>query len=357
MMSLGIANCQNQDNFSKIISNECDSLLSNKQINSISVGVIKNGKIYKFHGGKLISGIKPNENTLYEIASITKTFTGTLLAKAIHDKKVGVDDDIRKYLPKNFPNLEFDEKPITFRHLLTHTSGLPRMFPDEPDLFNNPDWDKLPFKINKLQSGFSKSQFFDELHKVKLDTIPGFKFGYSNAGANLIGYCLESIYGTSYGDLLNQYIFEPLKMEDTKVDISKKDKEFMAIGLNPNSLEMPMRAEKRMKAEGGIISTLNDMIKYMKFQLEKENPIIQISHQELLNGRYGDFENGFFWQIFKNGDKPTKIFQNGGAYGTSCWMTIIPESEVGVFIITNVSGPEIHQKLSITADRIIEHLN
>ncbi|MGI9550518.1 MAG: serine hydrolase domain-containing protein, partial [Aurantibacter sp.] len=169
----GIVSCQNQDNLSRIIGNECDSLLSKKAIRAISVGVVKNGEIYKFHKGKLASGQKPTDKTLFEIASLTKTFTGTLLAKAILDKKVTLDDDIRKYLPESYPNLEFEEQPITYRNLVTHTSGLPNMFPNRPDIFDNPNWDKLPFKINKLQAGFTRSQFLEELHQVKLDTLPG----------------------------------------------------------------------------------------------------------------------------------------------------------------------------------------
>lgn len=350
----GIVSCQNQDSLSSFISNECDSLLTNGEIESLSLGVIKNGKIYKFHQGKLTNGKSPNEQTLYEIASLTKTFTGTLLAKAILDKKVGLDDDIRNYLPENFPNLEFDGQPITFRTLVTHTSGLPNMFPNRPGIFENPNWDELPFKINELQAGFTEKQFLEELHNVKLDTISGHKFSYSNAGANLIGYCLERIYEMPYKNLIKKYILEPLKMDNTYIGISKENSQFIAKGLNANGIEMPTRAKKELNAEGGIISTLDDMIKYMRFQLDSDNPLIQISHQELLKGKYGDFENGLFWQIFKKGDKPTKIFQNGGAFGTSSWLTIIPETKTGVFIITNLSGPEVHQKLNVLADKIIE---
>jgi len=342
-------------NNNTIINTISDSLLLDEEIKAVSIGVIKNGKIYQFHKGQLITGKVPNENTLYEIASLTKTFTGTLLAQAILDKKLDIDDDIRDYLSGNFPNLEFNEKPITFRHLVTHTSGLPRMFPNK-GLFKNPDWDNLPEKINKLQKGFKKHQFLEELGKVELDTIPGHKFNYSNAGANLLGYCLENVFDKSYEELLSQYILKPLEMNKTKITISEADSKSLAIGLNHKGLEMPPRAEKEMKAEGGIISNVSDMIKYMELQLNEENPLIKISHQELLNGKYGDFENGLFWQIFKNGENPKVIFQNGGAYGTSSWLTLIPESKMGVLIITNVSSPQIHQKLSIAIDKIIEQL-
>jgi CubicO group peptidase (beta-lactamase class C family) len=144
-------------------------------------------------------------------------------------------------------------------------------------------------------------------------------------------------------------------MKNTYVGISKENNRYIAKGLNTNGIEMPPRAGKELQAEGGIVSSLDDMVKYLKFQLEDDNPLVQTSHQELFNGRYGDFENGLFWQIFKNGDKPTKIFQNGGAFGTSSWLTIVPETNTGVFIITNVSGPDIHQKLSFLADKIIEY--
>lgn len=351
-----ITSCQNkaQDLITAYISSEGDSLLSNPEIKSISIGVIKNGKIYKLHKGKLANGKSPNDQTLYEIASLTKTFTGTLLAQAIADKKVKIDDDIRKYLPDSLPNLVYDKKPITFRHLVTHTSGLPQMFPNKPEIFDNPDWDKLPFEIYKLQEGFTNSQFFDELQKVRLDTIPGFKFNYSNVGANLVAYCLENIYGKSYRDLLSEYILKPLQMTETKIEMSGVGTEFLAQGFNANHVKMPARAEKEMNAEGGIISTLDDIIKYMEFHLNEDNPVVKLSHQELLDGRYGDFENGLFWQIFKDGGKPDKIFQNGGAFGTSSWMTIVPETKIGVFIVTNVSGPKVHQKLSITVDNILK---
>lgn len=353
----GVLSCQNQDNLSNFISNECDSLLTTGQIQSLSVGVINDGKIYKFQKGKLTNDKRPGKYTLYEIASLTKTFTGTLLAKAIFDKKVRLDDDIREYLPESYPNLEFNGHPVTFRALLTHTSGLPNMFPNRPELFENTNWDELPFIINELQAGYTKEQFLEELHQVKLDTVSGHKFSYSNAGANLLGLCLERIYDKSYEELIKNYILQPLEMETTYVGIPKNKRQFLAKGLNANGIEMPARVEKELNAEGGIISTLDDMIKYMQFQLDTDNPLIQISHQELLNGKYGDFENGLFWQIFKNGKSQTKIFQNGGAFGTSSWLTIIPETKIGIFIITNVSGPEVHQKLSTLADKIIESMD
>ena len=66
----------------------------------------------------------PDNQTIYEIGSITKTFTGTLLAQALLDKKISLDDDIRKYLPEKYPNLEYENQPILVKHLANHTSRL-----------------------------------------------------------------------------------------------------------------------------------------------------------------------------------------------------------------------------------------
>lgn len=344
----------NAQNLQKAIGVESNVIMSHKEIRSVSIGVVKGGEIYKLHKGKLLNNEIPTDSTLYEIASLTKTFTGTLLAKAILDEKVKVDDDIRKHLPETFPNLECNGRPIKFRHLVTHTSGLPNMFPDKPEIFDNSNWDELPFVINDLQKGFSKSQFISELRKVRLDTMPGFRFAYSNVGANLIGFCLERLYHKPYQELVQEYILKPLEMNNTFVKLPREKIRVVAKGINANGVEMPLAVEKELSAEGGIVSSLDDMIKYMKFQLDNKNPLISIAHQELLDGKFGDFENGIFWQIFKNGEKPDKVFQNGGAFGTSCWMALIPESQIGVFIITNVSGPDIHQKLSMSADNIIK---
>ena len=330
-----------------------DSLITNSTLSSLAVGIINNGKVYTLYSGKLGDESTPDDNTLYEIASLTKTFTGTLLAKAIVQGKVKLDDDIREFLPGDYPNLEYLNHPITFKHLVTHTSGLPRMFPDHPELFQNPDWDKLPNEINKLQKDYTRVQFLKDLKQVTIDTIPGYKFQYSNAGANLVGYCLEQIYKKTYKELIEEHILKPLEMKNTYIFISKEKEHLVVKGKNQNDIEMPIRANKELVAEGGIISTVSDMLKYMQYHLKNNDLVISTSHQELFEGKYGDFENGLFWQIFKNQKSGDLLFQNGGAYGTSSWISLIPEKQIGVIIITDRSAPEVHQQLNMMADKIL----
>ncbi len=330
-----------------------DSLFSAQDWPALSIGIINAGQIHDLHRGQLLNGQAPKSSTLYEVASLTKTFTGTLLAHAIVDAKAEIDQDIRQHLPDSFPNLAYEGMPITFRHLATHQSGLPRFFPDTPGLFDEPDWDNLPARINALQEGFTKADFFQSLSLVQLDTVPGSNFIYSNAGPNLLGYLLENMYEKTYEDLLQTKILAPLGMTGTQLHITAVDTSQLAFGKNMNGKRMPVRAEKGMMAEGGLFTSTADMIKYMQFHLDTTSAVALAARQELWNGQFGDFEAGLFWQIFKDGNNPDRIFQNGGAYGTSSWVTLIPELQLGVFLVTNYAGEGVHQQLNQMADQIL----
>ncbi len=109
-------------------------LSATPQAVGLSVGVIFNDDIRSLHFGTTSpeSAVSPTDDTIYGIASVTKTFTGVLLAKAALDGKLRLDDDIRDYLGGSYPNLEQNGYPITVAQLVNHTSGLPNTMPDRP---------------------------------------------------------------------------------------------------------------------------------------------------------------------------------------------------------------------------------
>src|SRR5437879_2959591 len=92
-----------------------------------SIGVIKNDSTYRYNFGVVRKDKKttPTDQSIYEIGSVTKTFTSLLLAEAVIERKVKLSDDIRKYLKGNYPNLQYNGKPIQLLHLVNLTSGLP----------------------------------------------------------------------------------------------------------------------------------------------------------------------------------------------------------------------------------------
>ena len=101
-------------------------LLKESKGNSVSIGVYLNGKTYSRHYGEIDKGKKnkATDETLFEIASVTKTFTGTLMARAVLEGKVKMDADVRDYLRQEFANLQYKGKPVTIKDLLTHRTGI-----------------------------------------------------------------------------------------------------------------------------------------------------------------------------------------------------------------------------------------
>jgi CubicO group peptidase (beta-lactamase class C family) len=212
----------------------------NPHATALSIGVVKDGQSYTFQYGTLVRGEKqpPRPDTDFAIASVTKTFTGTLLAQAVVERRAAMSDDVRKYLDGDFPNLQFNGRPIQLADLVDHRSGLPFMLPNNPALDPNFKGDQKPFalRVAEVAKGFNRARFFEELHKVKLTAKPGSTFGYSNMGAQLVGYVLENIYGQSYETLLREKISAPLGLRDTAVALSVDARRRLAPGWDEKGL-------------------------------------------------------------------------------------------------------------------------
>jgi CubicO group peptidase (beta-lactamase class C family) len=353
LMALTFAS-SGQTQIETFIDSSANQLLRGSDIKSLSIGVVRNNKVQIYYYGDKGDGAKPNNTSYFEIASITKTFTGLLLAQAIQDKKINLDDDVKKFIAGNFSNLQYKGSPITFRNLATHMGGLPYTFPNKPEIFVNPDYDKLPFIIDSLEKGFTKNDFFRELAKVKLDTVPGIRFNYSNVGANLTAYILENIYKSSYENLLKKFIFKRAKMKLTKLELNKIEIKNLVQGYNPKGIKMPFYSSS-IRAAGALKSTLPDMMKYVQYQLNEKSSVINLSHTPIWKEENGSFMAGYNWQMDgNNGNK--KIFQNGGSFGTSSWLEFYPQDGIGFFLITNLSGPNIHNQLSELTNSIYKRL-
>jgi CubicO group peptidase (beta-lactamase class C family) len=131
-----------------------------------SVGILKDGKITTYHYGEVKKGTAqiPNDNTLYEIGSVTKTFTALLLAQNIILKKAKLNGEINVFLPKEIPTLSFENKKITLEQLANHSSGLPRL---PTNLLNSPNLqEENPYK------NYSEKDLFDFLKNYQLEHKP-----------------------------------------------------------------------------------------------------------------------------------------------------------------------------------------
>ncbi|KAA2239644.1 beta-lactamase family protein [Chitinophaga agrisoli] len=320
----------------------------------LSIGIYHDGRAYTFHYGSSQKGkdSRPTDNTIYEIGSISKTFTGLLLAKAIADKKISLDDDVTKYLQAPYPNLDYKGQPVKIIHLANHTSGLPPFLPDRPDIFQHSK-DSIPFLLADLHKSYTKEQFLKDLHGIRPDTIPGFKYKYSNTGGQLLGFILENVYHKTFEQLVQEYITAPLDMKRTHA-VNKAGFAELAKGYDANGVIMPYMPAL-MGPSGGIYSSLSDMLRYVRFQLKEENGLVRFSHTA--TQVYTDSTAiGLFWRINRITPSIRKIWHTGGTFGFSSYCVLYPDFNTGIILLSNEFDMTSQGELVGTADKIFEAL-
>jgi len=316
---------------------------------AVSIGVVFKGEKSTFHFGGLIPGrpTPPTDATIYPIASITKTFTGVILAQAALEHRVTLDDDVRKYLTGSYPNLEFQHHPIRLKDLLDHRSGLPFLLPDVPQ--SRPDFanDGTPWtaRVMSLELNYRRQDFFADLHKVVLTSIPGENVSYSNAGATLMGYILEEIYGKPYEVLLRDRILQPLGMTDTAIVQSPAEVSRTARGYDAKGTMMP-DAPIALGAAAGLKSTITDMLAYAAWGVAEQDPAIRLAHRPVVTvapqvtGLKYPYMSGLNWQeIYLSNAAGTRrlIWQSGGMDGFASYCVEEPELQLAVVALFNES--------------------
>lgn len=342
-----------------LIESVANKMIKKPLIHSTSIAIVYQGNEYIGHYGELEKGKNncPNNETIYEIGSLSKTFAGTLAAKAVCENKLNIEDEIQKYLPEDYSNLKYGSQPILVKHLLSHTSGFPNMLPLEANAilqdFTNYE---TPAKINELHKNFGQKDFLRDLHKVKIDTIPGYKYSYSSAGSELIAFILEKVYKTKYEKLLTDYLSKSIAIQNTKISLSDQDVKKLAVGYHSdNSIITSPMPQLPWGASGNMKSTIPDMVKYIKFQL-KNNKTVAESHTSIVKFGPG-FSIGYFWNIVIDDKKlGTFYIHHGGVPRSQCYIYIIPKYNLSAFIITNQSGVDTAEVMEDALNEIFEKI-
>ncbi len=332
---------------------------------AISVGVLKDGEAYVFQYGTLVPGadLPPREDTIFAIASITKTFTGTLLARAAVQGRVSLTDDVRTYLDGDYPNLEFEGKPIRLQDLLDHRSGLPFLLPDRPELDPSFQGDPRPYatRVAEIARTYDQTQFFEDLRNVELVAAPGAEFQYSNAAAQLAGYILERVYGRSFEELLQAQILGPLSMSDTALGLNAAQQARLAPGWDDAGRRMPENPDW-LAAAGALKTTIPDMLKYVRWHVEESDAAVRLSHQPVFTssqpvfGDQGRFSVGLSWQMVELEGRRI-IWQDGMIEGASALSILQPELKIGLVIMTNQVGPKTARANQVLANTILHSLD
>jgi CubicO group peptidase (beta-lactamase class C family) len=298
----------------------------------LSIGIFRDGKTWFYGYGETMkgNGTIPDPGTLFEIGSITKTFTATMLAMAVGEGKLKLDDPVNKYLPDSIPSLQYNGKIVTIRTLSNHTSGIPRMPGNfQQTVANNKD----PY------ASYSTRDQYSFLHDLKLSREPGTVFEYSNAAVGLLGTILQKIYGKSYEELLLSFIARPLSMTDTRVNIRPADSAHFASGYDDNGVyNGPWNLSAAFAGAGAIRSTARDMLKYAAAEIGMPGapaPLetaMQLTHT--ITFQDGHTRIGLGWIFLRSVDDDI-LFHNGGTGGYRSYLGIDPKTRTAVVLLSN----------------------
>lgn len=289
---------------------------------AVSDGSIPGGSLLIMQNGKVIDQraygvceIDPDRpfgaDTICWIASLTKPFTATAAMKLVEQGKLQLDEPIEKYLPQfsQLSTVAGKRHAVTVRQLMSHSSGIPASVPLRESFFFTQRWYDR-----------SLAEVVDAIAKRPLDFAPGTEVHYSNAAPYVLGRIIEVTSGQTFGDFLQQEIFEPLHLTDTgfMVPAEKMNRSAVVYRRQPKTLSVFCRCDPQWKVrmtmpDGGLFSTPADIAQFANSFLEHAPGVLsQDSVAAMLTPQNADY--GLSWILDKENQ-----FSHWGSSGTLVW--------------------------------------
>ena len=267
-------------------------------------------------------------NSVFEIGSISKVFTSTVLAQLVQEGKVRLDDPAQKYLPATVHLPTRNGKAITLGNLAMQNSGLPRM----PSNF-------APANPANPYADYTVQQMYDFLSGFQLARDPGAEFEYSNLGVGLLGHILSRVTGMSYEEMERQRVWTPLGMSNTAITFTPWMKAHLAVGHDPRGNVTSNWDVTTLAGAGAIRSTTNDMLKFLDANLHPERGALQraMAFAQQQRAPAGNMGIGLNWLIIRSGADTIK-WHNGGTGGYRTFIGFDPARKTGVVVMTNSGG-------------------
>lgn len=271
-----------------------------------------------------------DSNSVFEIGSISKVFTATLLAQLVQEGKLSLDDPAQKFLPASVHLPTRNGKSITLGQLSQQNSGLPRM----PSNFH-------PANPANPYADYSVAQMYEFLSGYELPRDPGQQFEYSNLGVGLLGHILSLATKTPYEQLARERIWAPLGMTHTAITLTPWMKEHLALGHDAKGDVTANWDLPTLAGAGAIRSTIADMLKFADANLHPERGPLQqamaFAHKERAPAGAAALAIGLNW-ISLHAGADTVVWHNGGTGGYRTYIGLEPSHNTAVVVLTNSGG-------------------
>ncbi len=307
-------------------------------VGSISAGVVVGNDVIWDNGfgwADIEKRIPAGAETIYRTGSISKSFTAVLMMQMVEKGYFKLDDPVKKYFPEmnGLAERPEDAKPITFRHLASHTSGLIR----EPRLKG-----AASGPINQWEDKISAS-----IPKTACQSMPGEKYSYSNIGFGMLGLAVSRAVGKPFMDLIQEHIFNPLGMTSSFFILTDEHVSHLAMGYvqrRDGTVDAAFPAKEHAGRgykvpNGGIYSTVGDLAKFVSAMTgaSSEKIFSEEARQEILRRQTPEGGSGYGLGFFRQKDEDgfISIGHGGSVAGYNAGMVFDPGSKIGVVIFRN----------------------
>lgn len=295
----------------------------------LSIAVMQNGKTNYYGVIKTNNSIKPIENQykVFEIGSITKVFTSTVLANLVLDNKIKLSNNVNDYF--DFPFL--NDTKISLESLANHTSGLPTL-PENLEMTDQQN----PYK----DYGGKELEMYLNQH-LKLQNNEKSTYDYSNLGVGLLGYTLGVSQKTSFEKLLQKNVFDKFQMKQSFTS-SSDVKDQLVKGQDMNGKTVSNWDFDALFAAGGILSTTHDLANFAKAQFDPKNKALALTRTATFSIDK-NMQIGLGWYLIKSPKGKDLVWHNGGTGGYSSSMAVNVKAQTAVIILSNLSA--FHSKM------------
>jgi CubicO group peptidase (beta-lactamase class C family) len=284
--------------------------------------------------GESTPGKCPPERVIFEIGSISKVFTGLLLAQAVTEGRLKLETTVGELLGKELKFADPRVPAITLRQLATHTSGLPRLPDNLSDGINSED----PY------AAYDRGKLVAFLVNAHLTGEAPFEPDYSNLGMGLLGDLLSKVYGKSWEDLVAEKIAGPLGMKDTVVHLSDGQKVRFVTPYAGKKKEVPWTFDA-LAGCGALRSTAADLVLFGKALLHPESTPFKgaIELMEQPQTKEGDF--GLALMLTQPGGE-SAFEHNGGTAGFRSMLQVAPDKDTIRVLLSNNGNAPLEKMLA-----------
>jgi len=305
---------------------------------STVIGVRLGDETRLWQRGELPDGL----GSIFEIGSITKVFTSTLLADLVRRGVVAFDDPVAAHVPVAPPVVT---RAITLEDLATHRSGLPRL-PKGVALRGMTTEHRDPY------ASFDEERMLRAIVETSPKSPPGENVVYSNYGAGLLGFALARAAGTSFAGLVQEHITRPLGMDDTGVELAPGSEARLTPGRTWWGRPAGRWNMAELVAAGGVTSTASDLLEFLRLHSPDSDSSLAAVAAETARPRADVSPGvgmGLGWLVLSANNGPPKarlgrevLMHDGGTGGYRSFVGVTPETGAAVVVLSararNVSG-------------------